>query len=328
MAQLTPATGHRVDIIVPVYNEEECLPDFHRQLRQVIDSLPCDFRIRYIDDGSTDCTPDVLASLAGQDSRVSALQLSRNFGHQAALTAGLDRADADYVITMDGDGQHPPALIPEMLKLAESGYDLVLTQRIEQDGLPRFKRRTSNLFYSLINRVGDTNILPGGADFRLLSRPVVESLRKMPEYHRFLRGMVAWMGFRSVILPFEQPRRLGGRSKYSLRKMLRLATDAIFSFSLVPLWIGISVGALFLVLALAEAVYVLSFWITGNTSHLAPGWSSLMFVLLIVGGSLMVSLGFTGIYIGYIFQEVKRRPVYLVRGEIDATPPPVEPHDA
>ncbi len=309
---------------MPVYNEEECLPDFHRQLLQVIDSLPYDFRILYVDDGSGDRTGDVLVDLAAADPRVCLVQLSRNFGHQAALTAGLDRADADYTITMDGDGQHPPALIPEMLRLAESGYDLVLTQRLEQDGLPRFKRRTSNLFYNVINRIGDTNILPGGADFRLLSRPVIESLRKMPEYHRFLRGMVAWMGFRPVILPFEQPQRLGGSSKYSLRKMLRLGTDAVFSFSLVPLWIGISVGALFLVLALAEAVYVLSFWITGNTSHLAPGWSSLMFVLLIVGGTLMILLGFTGIYIGYIFQEVKRRPVYLVRKE--AAAPPAEEH--
>ncbi len=315
LTQPIPATGHRVDIVVPVYNEEDCLPDFHRQLLQVIDSLPYDFRIRYIDDGSGDCTPEVLASLAARDARVSFVQLSRNFGHQAALTAGLDRVDADFTITMDGDGEHPPTLIPEMLRLAEAGYDLVLTQRLEQDGLPPFKRRTSNLFYNLINRIGDTNILPGGADFRLLSRPVVDSLRKMPEYHRFLRGMVSWMGFRSVILPFEQPQRLGGRSKYSLRKMLRLATDAVFSFSLVPLWIGISVGALFLVLALAEAVYVLSFWVTGQTSNLAPGWSSLMFVLLIVGGTLMILLGFTGIYIGYIFQEVKHRPVYLVRAE-------------
>ncbi len=326
MAQLTSATAHRVDIIVPVYNEEECLPDFHRQLRQVIDSLPYHFRILYVDDGSGDGTPDLLVSLVARDPRVCLVQLSRNFGHQAALTAGLDRADADFTITMDGDGQHPAALIPEMLRLAESGYDLVLTQRIEQDGLPRFKRRTSSLFYRTINRVGDTNILPGGADFRLLSRPVVDALRKMPEYHRFLRGMVAWMGFRSIILPFEQPLRLAGRSKYSLRKMLRLATDAVFSFSLVPLWIGISVGALFLVLALAEAVYVLSFWISGNTSHLAPGWSSLMFVLLIVGGTLMILLGFTGIYIGYIFQEVKRRPVYLVRAQTASEPPEERGH--
>lgn len=323
MTQPTPASDLRpVDIIVPVMNEKDALPGFHRQLLEVLDSLPYTFQVCYVDDGSSDGTVALLHSLAAQDARVCVLELSRNFGHQAALTAGLDRSQGDFAITMDGDGQHPPQLIAEMLRLAEAGFDLVLTQRLPPEDLPHFKQRTSALFYHLINRIGDTSILPGGADFRLLSRQAVLALRQMPEYHRFLRGMVAWMGFRSVILPFEQPQRLAGRSKYSLRKMLRLATDAVFSFSLVPLWIGISVGALFLVLALVEAAYVLSFWVTGNTGRLAPGWSSLMFVLLFVGGTLMILLGFTGVYIGYIFQEVKRRPVYLVRQETGGEAPP------
>jgi dolichol-phosphate mannosyltransferase len=305
----------RVDIIVPVFNEDEAVSRFHTQLCQTIDGLPYAFRIFYIDDGSSDGTAAALDALAREDGRIETVQLSRNFGHQAALTAGLDRSTADFAITMDGDGEHPPALIAEMLRLGQAGYDLVLTQRIEPEGLGWFKRWTSQAFYRLINRVGDTNILPGGADFRLYSRAAVQALRAMPEYHRFLRGMVAWMGFRSVILPFEQPERLAGESKYSLRKMLRLSADAVFSFSLIPLYIGISVGVIFLLLALLEAIYVLSFWVTGNTSQLAPGWSSLMFVLLIVGGSLMISLGFIGVYIGYIFQEVKRRPVYIVRNQ-------------
>jgi dolichol-phosphate mannosyltransferase len=161
--------------------------------------------------------------------------------------------------------------------------------------------------------MGDTQILPGGADFRLMSRTVVEALKEMREYHRFLRGMVAWMGFRTVILPYHPPARLAGRSKYTLKKMLRLAGNAIFSFSLVPLYIGISLGVLMLVLAVVEMIYVLSFWVTGNQVGLAPGWSSLMFILLVVGGILMILLGFIGIYVGFIFQEVKRRPIYLVR---------------
>jgi dolichol-phosphate mannosyltransferase len=305
----------KVDIVVPVYNEEEAVVMFHEQLRQALAESPYCFRIYYINDGSKDSTQVALEAIAALDARVEVVELSRNFGHQSALTAGLDLADGDYVITMDGDGQHPPALIGEMLSLAQQGYDIVLTQRTEQVHISPFKRWSSDRFYRLINRAGDTQILPGSADFRLLSRRAVLALRSMPEYHRFLRGMVAWMGFKSVILPFTVPDRLAGSSKYSFRKMVRLAMDAVFSFSLVPLYIGVATGGTFLVLALIEAIYVLSFWISGHTENLAPGWSSLMFVLLVVGGTLMILLGFIGVYIGYIFQEVKHRPVYLVRSK-------------
>lgn len=314
MNDRNPAQSYpQVDIVIPVYNEEESLAVFHRQLSEAIAALPYRFTLYFINDGSTDHTQQRLEELAALDPRLVVVELSRNFGHQAALTAGLDRAEGDYVITMDGDGQHPPELIPEMLRLAQAGYDMVLTQRMEQSELSAFKRWSSRFFYRLINRVGDTDIQPGGADFRLLNRAVVQSLRRMREYHRFLRGMVAWMGFRKVILPFIPAPRLGGKSKYSLRKMLHLGADAVFSFSLVPLYLSISLGLLFLVLAAAEALYVLSFWISGHTERLAPGWSSLMFMLLVVGGTLMILLGFIGIYIGYIFQEVKGRPIYLVR---------------
>jgi dolichol-phosphate mannosyltransferase len=314
MSNPAPAEPLRVDIVVPVFNEDECLDGFHAQLAQALGSLPsyC-FRILYVDDGSRDRTTGVLRTIADHDPRVVVIELSRNFGHQAALTAGLDRSTGDYVITMDGDGQHPPALICDLLGLAQAGYDIVLTQRIAAGETSRFKRWSSHQFYKLINRIGDTHILPESADYRLLKRPVVEALCSMREYHRLLRGMVAWLGFRTVVLPYQEPERLGGASKYSLRKMLGLAADAIFSFSLVPLFIAISVGVLFLFLAFLEMIYVLSFWVAGTQSSLEPGWSSLMFVLLVVGGSLMVALGIIGVYVGYIFQEVKRRPIYMVR---------------
>ncbi len=302
----------KIDIVVPLFNEEDALPAFHASLRAVIDPLPHAFTLYYVDDGSTDATARILKELACQDCRIYIVELSRNFGHQAALTAGLDLAQGDFVITLDGDGQHPPALIPEMLDLAQSGYEVVLTQRAEHPNQSLFKRSTSAAFYRLVNRIGNTHIQPGAADFRLLSAKVVAALRSMREYHRFLRGMVAWVGYRTVILPYQEPPRLAGRSKYSLRKMFHLALDAVFSFSLVPLYIGISLGVLLLVAALAEMIYVLSFWITGNISGLAPGWSSLMFVLLVIGGTLMITLGFIGVYIGFIFQEVKARPIYLV----------------
>jgi polyisoprenyl-phosphate glycosyltransferase len=318
---LNPPALPRVDIIVPVYNEEDVVAGFHRQLCQAIDRLPYAFTIFYINDGSTDKTQALLESIAAADGRVEVLELSRNFGHQSALTAGLDQANGDYVITMDSDGQHPPEMLAQMLDLACSGYDVVLTQRIEEEGLSAFKRWTSTQFYKLLNRIGDTHVTPGSADFRLLARPVVQAIRSMHEYHRFLRGMVAWSGFRTVILPFKPAPRLAGASKYSLKKMVGLSMDAIFSFSLVPLYVAISVGIGFLFLALLEIIYVLSFWISGNTSRLAPGWSSLMFMLLLVGGSLMVFMGFLGIYVGYIFQEVKRRPIYIIRRRLAALDP-------
>jgi dolichol-phosphate mannosyltransferase len=303
----------QVDIVIPVYNEAGVVGKIYTRLREVTGSLPDQFVFYYVDDGSSDDTIKELSALAENDPRIRILQLSRNFGHQAALTAGMDAAQGDIVISMDGDGQHPPEMIPQMLNLIEQGYDIVQTQRMDEAQPASFKKWTSALFYRLINQISGTCVLPGAADFRALTRPAIEALKSMPEYHRFLRGMVSWIGFKTVILPYQPEDRISGVSKYSLAKMTRLAMDAIFSFSLVPLYIGLSFGALLFCLAAAEMVYVLSFWVTGQTSTLAPGWSSLMFVILIVGGMLMALLGFIGVYVGYIFQEVKRRPVYIVK---------------
>jgi polyisoprenyl-phosphate glycosyltransferase len=314
--EAAPAASKRVDIVVPIYNEQEILEAFYTRLCKAVEKLPYSFHFVFINDGSTDRSQESLERLAANDERMNLLELSRNFGHQAALTAGLDLSSAqrsDFVITLDGDGEHPPEMIEEMLSLAEEGFEVVLAQRTEDQQASRLKRWTSSSFYSLINIIGNTNIHPGAADFRLLSRVVVDALQDMREYHRFLRGMVPWMGFRTAILPYSPGARMGGKSKYSLRKMVSLALNAIFSFSLIPLYIAISLGGLFLVLAVLEAFYVLSFWVSGQESSLAPGWSSLMFMLLVIGGTVMVSLGMIGIYIGYIFQEVKRRPIYLVR---------------
>lgn len=313
-------------VVVPVYNEQESLSDFHERLASVLDDLPQQTAVYYIDDGSTDGTPDLLERIARSDPRVTVIELSRNFGHQSALSAGLAQAREQVVITVDGDGQNPPELIPDLLKLYEAGYDIVLTQRASKVGATSFKRLTSSVFYWLINRLGNTSVPEGAADFRLHSRPVVQALNEMGEYHRFLRGMVSWMGFRSVILPYTPSPRIGGSSKYSLSKMVKLALEAIFSFSLVPLRIGILVGIIFLLLALLEMAYVVSFWIRGRQDLLVPGWSSLMFVILFVGGFLMVTLGFIGIYVGYVFQEVKRRPIYITRrvygsGAEESAPP-------
>lgn len=302
-----------IDLIIPIFNEAGVVEQTYTKIWETIDPLPYKFNIYYVDDGSTDGTPNSLAALARKDKRVIVLELSRNFGHQAALTAGLDAARGDFVISMDGDGQHPPEMIPQMIELFEQGYDIVQAQRIEGEQVFSSKQIMSAGFYALINTISGTRFVPGAADFRGLSRQVVDALKSMPEYHRFLRGMISWMGYRSVILPYHETSRVAGRSKYSFGKMFRLAMDAIFSFSLIPLYIGMTLGGILLCLAAAQIIYVLSFWLTGRSSELVAGWSSLMSVTLVIGGMVMILLGFIGVYIGYIFQEVKRRPVYLLK---------------
>ncbi|MCK4794482.1 MAG: glycosyltransferase family 2 protein [Desulfobacteraceae bacterium] len=300
-------------VVVPVFNEEDVLINFHEELTKTLDDSGYKRIICYVNDGSTDRTLEILKRLVKVDKNVMIVDLTRNFGHQAAISAGLDLAEGDVVITMDGDGQHPPEMIPNMISLYEAGHDLILTQRVQDHDISLIKRLASSAFYKLMRWISDTDITPASSDFRLMSTGVVQALRKFREYHRFLRGLVAWLGYEPVILQYSSPPRKSGVSKYSPRKMIRLAMDAVFSFSLIPLRIGILLGLFFIFLAFIEAIYVLRFWLLGMESILAPGWSSLMFVLLMVGGSIMVMLSIIGLYMGYIFQEVKRRPVYIIR---------------
>jgi polyisoprenyl-phosphate glycosyltransferase len=308
-----------VGVVIPVYNEENALEPFHRLLRSVIDPMPEHFLIYYVNDGSTDCTAEMLVQLSASDPRVRVLTLVRNFGHQAALTAGLDAADGDVVISMDGDGQHPPALIPKMLALYQAGYEIVQTQRLDDERANFFKRLSSNSFYWLIQKMSSIPIQQGTADFRLMSRDAVESLKNMREYHRFLRGMIPWMGFNSVILPFNPADRLSGKSKYTLTKMSKLAEDAIFSFSLLPVRIALICGGIFFILALFEVVNVLFIYIQGKTYLLVPGWSSLMFISLINSGLILVNIGIVGTYIAFILQEVKNRPIYILKKDVSSS---------
>jgi len=297
-----------------MFNEGEGCARFHAELKAAIQASPYTFRLIYVDDGSTDSTREKLLRLSGEDPDVRVIELSRNFGHQAALTAGLDAADADVVIMMDGDGQHPPAVVPDMLRLYEAGFDVVQMQRVDRRGsISSFKRYSSSTFYTILSRLGEIDIGFGVADFRLISREVLQALRQLREYHRFLRGMVPWLGFRRAMLPFEAPQRLSGSTKYNLRKMLRLAADGLFSFSLFPLRLGIFLGCLFLLLGCGEIFYVARFFFTGRSGELVAGWSSLIVMLTISSGVTMVLLGFIGIYVGMIFQEVKARPVYVVK---------------
>jgi dolichol-phosphate mannosyltransferase len=303
-----------IDFVIPLYNEEESLLDFHKGLEAT--PLPGDYSRRYIyvNDGSTDRTGALLDRAAESNPAVKVIHLSRNFGHQAALSAGLDMTSADIVISMDGDGQHPSSLIPEMLRLHEAGYDVVQAQRLDDAfTVSLFKRTTSAFFYRLVSLVGEVHLSPGTSDFRLLSRQALEALRALPEYHRFLRGMIVWIGFPNVMLPYKPGTRLAGKPKYGLKRMLSLAADGFFSFSLVPLWIGLFLGAAFVVLAGIELAYTAFVWFGGHRDQLVPGWTSLVLILTFASAITMILQGILGIYIGMIFKEVKRRPVYLIR---------------
>lgn len=306
-------TKLEINIIIPLYNEGQSLLGFHKRLMNVLDKLAYQSIVFYIDDGSSDETASLLFNITQKDERILVVQLTRNFGHQAALTAGLDLAEGDIVITMDGDGQHPPELIPTFIDRYLEGYDIVQSQRIDDNKISLSKQITANIFYGLINKLGSTRITPGAADFRLMNHSVVLALRDMNEYHRFIRGMVPWVGFKVFTLPYSPGERIAGKSKYTFPKMYKLAEDAIFSFSLIPIRVGLFTGGVFILLAIIEAIYVLTFWITGKQHLLVPGWSSIVFLILITGGSLMVITSLLGIYVGQIHQEVKHRPIYIIR---------------
>ncbi len=304
----------KVSIVVPVYNEDQGLAEFHRQLQKSLALLPYHFEIWYVNDGSTDRTESLVAELMRDDDRVRLLNLSRNFGHQAAITAGLDFADGDVVITMDGDGQHPPRYIADMLDLHRRGFDVVLTQRAEDPRLDVFKRLTSRGFYRLINLLSGIPILSDAADFRLMNHDSVLAFRQIRETHRFLRGLVAWMGFRWIVLQIDPGQRIAGNSKYSLRKMVRLAYEAVFSFSTIPIRLSILLGIFVLGLALLQFLDPLILIVTGRAKELVPGWTTLIISVLILGAVQVIALSIIGQYIGLIYEEVKRRPIYFLRG--------------
>jgi dolichol-phosphate mannosyltransferase len=301
-------------VIVPVYNEEGGLRRFYEELSEALEPVRRSCVLWFVDDGSRDGTLNVLLEIAGRDPRVRVVELSRNFGHQAALSAGLDLARQDTIVTIDGDGQHPPALIPEMLALHEAGADVVQALRRDSpaaSGL--WKRLSSRLFYGLVNTFSEIHLAPGSADYRLMSAPAADALRSMPEAHRFLRGMVNWLGFRQETIAYSPAARLAGSTKYSFRKMLDLAAHALFSFSRSPLRFCYILGVLLLALSVAEAIYTTYIYFSPRRSELVPGWSSLLFFILMGNGMQLITLGVVAHYVGYIFDEVKRRPRYVVR---------------
>jgi len=305
-------TKDTLDIIVPIYNEQECIPELIKRLISLKKKMHprADLRFIFVNDGSKDKSLKLLSDYADKYSFVKILNFSRNFGHQLAVTAGLDYADADYVVIIDSDLQDPPEVIDEMYKKAKSGYDIVYGQRIKRKGETIFKKATASLFYKFINKMCDINIPLDTGDFRLISKKVVMTLRSMREKHRFIRGMVPWVGFKSYPFKYHRDERFAGETKYPLRKMIRLAKDAIFSFSDKPLRVATYFGFLVLTVGVLALLFIL--YLRLFTTYYVSGLTAIIALVVILSGVQIMIMGVMGEYIGRIFEESKKRPLYVV----------------
>jgi dolichol-phosphate mannosyltransferase len=302
----------RLAIVAPVCNEAEGIEHFTRTVFAVADALPYDSTMVLVDDGSSDGTGAILDRLQGENpERLTVVHLSRNFGHQKALTAAMDFADGDAVICMDADMQHPPALIPELVKRWEEGFDVVYAVRRETADGP-FKDLTARWFYALVNRLSETPIEPNAADFRLLSRKVVDVFRRdLRERDRFVRGLVGWVGFPSARVEFDAGPRFAGQTKYSLGKMLHFARTGVVSFSKVPLKIAAVFGFFVSALSALYGLFAVAAYFFLQRSVM-PGWASIVLVGTFLGGCQLLFLGLIGEYVATIFDEIKARPLYIV----------------
>ena len=303
-------------------HRQEALPHLFRALFPVLESLGCEYEVLFVNDGSTDESLDILARVAHADPRIKVLSFSRNFGHQAAITAGIDFTTGDAVIVMDADLQDPPQLLPEMVRLYRQGYDVVSPQRSARPGDPFFKRWAITLFYLLMRKLVDKRIPPEVGDFRLLSRNTVIALRQLREQHRYLRGMIAWLGLREAVLPFERQARSGGETKYPYSKLVRFAWTAICSFSALPLrftmWLGLATSS-FGMGYLCWAVYM-----DLVRNRAVWGWTSMVSLQCLFFGVTLVCVSLIGDYIARIYEESKRRPLYVVNRAVNITEAPAD----
>jgi dolichol-phosphate mannosyltransferase len=298
-------------VVVPVYNEQEVLTEFYKRIASVMDKLrePCE--IIFVNDGSNDGSLELMNTFHSQDSRVKIINFSRNFGHQAAITAGLDYASGEAVITIDADLQDPPEVIPSLIDKWKEGFDVAYGVREKRVGESFFKLATASIFYRFLGKITDTDIPPDTGDFRLMSRKVVESLKNIREKNRFVRGLVSWVGFPQIGVNYKREKRFAGRTKYPLRKMLKFAIDGISSFSFFPLRIASYGGFLVSGVGLIYALYVIC--IKLFTNRAVPGWASLMVAILFLGGVQLIAIGIIGEYIARIGEETKQRPLYIVK---------------
>ena len=302
----------KIDIVVPCYNESENIRPLYEAIKEVFaKELPdYDFNLLLVNDGSHDSSLLVLQQLAKEDNRIKYLSFSRNFGHQLAVKAGLDHAFAPAVISMDADLQHPPALIPTLIRKWEEGAQVVATLRTYPEEISKKKRKSSQQFYKLLNLLSDIEIKEGSADFRLLDQAVVEVIRHMRENEPFLRGMVPWVGFTQVYVPYTAQARYAGETKYTIKKMFQLALSGVTSFSVKPLYFAVFLGFFFSLLSVLYVPYVIYSFLNGSE---ISGWASLIMTIVFFGGLQLIILGIIGVYIGKIFTQTKERPAYIIQ---------------
>jgi dolichol-phosphate mannosyltransferase len=297
-----------LSIVIPSFNEEGNIAQLYQQIQQAVGEM--DYECIFVDDGSSDQTFEEIRKLAQTDARVHGISFSRNFGHQTALSAGLQASKGDLVVMMDADGQHPPKIINELLEEQKKGFEIVNTQRLDTADAGAAKKLSSKWYYKVLNLLSDVRIEPASSDFRLMTRKAVDAFLQFEEKERFTRGLVSWMGFSQSIIQYIAPERMSGESKYTLGKMIRFAFVGITSFSSKPLKFSIYAGIFSLIFGLIYTVYIIVMYAKGDT---ITGWASMMIVILFLGGIQLLSLGIIGEYIAGIFNESKKRPLYFIK---------------
>ena len=307
----------KISVVIPMYFEEEVVSECYNRTKKILNSLNnYEHEIVFVNDGSKDKTLEILANIAKNDMCVKILSFSRNFGHQAAVTAGLKYTTGDAVVIMDADLQDPPEVIIEMIKLWENGNEVIYAKRKSREGESRFKLFTAKMFYKILNGLSDVNIPKDTGDFRLADRKVIDVINSLPEHNKFLRGLFSWVGFKQTPLEYERKQRFAGKTKYPLKKMLKLASDGIISFSTKPLKILGAVGLISVIASVIILIYALISYIF-NLNQLTAGWTSIMVTVTFLGGMQLLSIWLISEYIGKIYDESKGRPEYIIDKKIN-----------
>ena len=307
----------KISVIVPMYYEEEVAEECYKRLTACLQKLTdYTYEIIIIDDGSKDKTLEILENIASKDDKVKVISFSRNFGHQAAVTAGLKHVSGDAIIIIDADLQDPPELIPQMIQLWEQGNEIIYAKRKKRKGESPFKLLSAKLFYQILNALSDTEIPKDTGDFRLVDRKVVDTINNMPEHNKFLRGLFSWVGYKQIPFEYEREERFAGKTKYPLRKMLKLASDGIISFSTKPLKLVGLLGFISIVISILILIYaLLSYFLKLN--QLSAGWTSLMVAITFFAGVQLLSIWIMSEYIGRIYDETKQRPQFIINKKIN-----------
>lgn len=302
----------KISVVVPMYYEEEVAKECYNRLKGILEKIEnYEYEIIFINDGSKDKTLPILIEIAEKDKNVKVISFSRNFGHQCAVTAGLQYVTGDAIVIIDADLQDPPELIPDMIKLWEDGNEVIYGKRKSREGESKFKLLTASMFYKTLNALSDVDIPKDTGDFRLVDRKVVDVINSLPEHNKFLRGLFSWVGYKQTPFEYERKERFAGKTKYPLKKMLKLAQDGIFSFSTKPLRIVGTMGIISIAISIIILIYAILSYIF-NWNNLTAGWTSLMVTMTFLSGMILISLWMIGEYIGRIYDETKRRPQYII----------------